>query len=427
MSTNPLLIGGLVVVGGASLWALYKAWQAKQQSASQQYCAGVCGTDAACLAACAAAEGIVDAIGTGLSDINPISDSGTEWETGLQKDIASNNALNGAIAVPNDIAGSLAGTPRNPLLGPALQYVNGCQPYFDAPGWVACAAGTVDMYSDGVISRHGGTSSDTTMDYAGEAGEVTPLALPQPKGLGLGYAIGVNSDNSINEGTVVVQPINKNNFMTGAQGDPTTFGPFGPYGSPYMMMAATTDDGTEPGTLGQHTLQTQTTEEQAEGPFTWQARGTRVTCPSGQVPKTIQLGALGIANPDPIGTEACVSSIAGADLCVNGAPPPGLTWNPSAGVWVKWSGIGAQNPGPCATQTGTGGVGLGGDITGVIGGSNGVTAGGGGLQVNASSSQGMSSIGATASQSKTVAGQTGNLILGTFGSATIKYKTGSLV
>lgn len=363
-------------MGGAALWALYKAWQAKQESTSQQFCIGACGSDTTCIASCGVIVTIGEDIGQVLNEANPFYNGQNHFSNGLQSDVTNNNTLNGAIAIGNTVGGD---TQLNPLMGPALMYANGCQPFSDAFGWSKCAPGTLDMYSDGVISRHGGV--DETTNEAGEAGELTQHLGLVPFGAGIGYQDQTTSPPT--DGSLNLQPINKDGFMGGQQGDPTTFGPWGPPGSPWAMYVNQTSDqyADLQNLSGRETL-TQTAAESAIGPWTWMTRGQRTTCPDGQVPKTVLLGVNGITNPDPIGTEACVSQTGGSDLCVNGQPPPGFSWNPSAGVWVRATSGQAINPGPCVATTGTGGVGLGGTITGVVGGSNGVTAGGGGLSVD---------------------------------------------
>ena len=416
MATNPVLVGGLLLVGGAAAYALYKAWQAQNQTATQNYCNGLCGTDATCLAACNAAGSLLGGIGSALNQANPFTNSTQDYQNGLNGDIANNNSLNGAIAIPNTVGGD---TILNPLQGPALQYANGCQPFFNAPAWGKCAPGTVDMYSDAVISRHGSGSDDDA--EAGTSGKVTQNLTVAPLGAGAGYNDYTNGNNANTpHGNLVLVPIVNENFMTGAIGDPTTFGPWGPTASPWNMIENQTDDQNRGGQpWGGEPTYSQTAAESAIGPFTWMTRGQRTTCPSGQAPKTVLLGSNGVANPDPIGTETCVSIQGGSDLCVGGQPPPGLTWDSTTGVWVKAKAGQAINPGPCATGT----VGCVGPACNTI-----IGRGGSGTFSNGSSSAGTSGLGAygASGQSKAVAGAASTLMVNNISAGLVKSKLGSL-
>src|SRR5262249_19232083 len=97
------------------------------------------------------------------------------------------------------------------------------------------------------------------------------------------------------------EPINKNNFLTGLPGDPTTIGPFGTGDD--ALLVVSTGDGTG---YGNSTGQlAQVPSEVGQGRWSWISRGTRITCPAGQAPRTILLAGQGQVNPDPVGVETC--------------------------------------------------------------------------------------------------------------------------
>ena len=349
MAANPVLVGGALLAGGAALWALYKAWQAKQASTTDNFCNGLCnGLTGAELAACQATCQLGSTIIGAIPD--PFTDSEGAWKNQISSDAKNNDELNGPIALHVAIPDLGGPTPDSALTGNALLYQNGCSPFFDAPGWTKCKAGTLDMYASAVRARAGG--GDYSNDASGEAALVTNAGTVQPDPRGY-----------TGDGNVETVHINKNNFLTGLPGDPTTKGPFGAKGSGLeMYIVQTSDSSTDPLPASVHNLLYQYSgdvcstlpdgtkncpDETEVGPLTWYARGTRITCPAGQVPKSVLQGANGIANTDPVGTEVCVSAIGGADLCNGTQPPPGFTWDITNGVWIRATPGQPVNAGPC--------------------------------------------------------------------------------
>ena len=131
MATNPLLVGTALLAGGAAAYALFKWWQAKNATAADDFCSGLCGGDATCLSLC-------DPIGNGVEQIvqtlDPFTDSEGAWKNQLTGDAKNNDELNGPIALhvaTPDLGGP---TPDSTLTGNTLLYQSECSPFFDTPG-----------------------------------------------------------------------------------------------------------------------------------------------------------------------------------------------------------------------------------------------------------------------------------------------------
>jgi hypothetical protein len=341
MAANPVLVGGVLLAGGFAAWAWFKSRQAQQASTTQNFCNGLCdGLTGPELAACQATCQLGSTIVGDIPD--PLTCSECDWNNQVSGDAKNNDDLNGPIAVHVSTDGIGGSDPESAVTGNALLYQNGCMPFFDAPGWTACAKGTLDMYSSAVYARSPG--GDYGADAATEHALVTNAGTVQPEPRGY-----------TRDGHVEVVKINKNKFLTGEPGDPTTKGPFGAGGSGLEMYIVQTSDGASDPNAddaaippdAHPTLRQYVNDAAPPDSLTWYSRGTRITCPAGQVPKSVLLGANGEPNPDPIGTETCVSAIGGANLCNGTQPPAGFTWNRTGGVWVRATPGQPIDPGPC--------------------------------------------------------------------------------
>ncbi len=147
-------------LGGAYLYVTRKT-----AATAADPCAAMKADQAAYLA-CKAA-GILSTI------IDNLPGPGAEWD----KKSAANDALNGAVAIPNarvsertlmrparldgPVGAMAAGASVGVCFGGAYRYKNGCEPFKNAPGWKKCAAGTNDM--TGPNPGVGGKTIDGTL------------------------------------------------------------------------------------------------------------------------------------------------------------------------------------------------------------------------------------------------------------------------
>jgi hypothetical protein len=258
----------------------------------------------ACQAGISAGGKLLDVIGT-------LNDNTKEAEERIARFDAENVALNGEVEIVNGVpqlAGSTAtrtATWPRPTTGSALRFANGCEPFAGAPGWNKCAPGTHDMRVS-QADRRWGSSSERAR------------AASRPDAP-------ANPDNLVAWGSLLTGSVNPR------YPDPSTAGPIPrPDGLLYYV------------------------------------RGKAITCPAGSAP------AMWDANGNPIGdhrtgTPACapggVSSFVPSSspppastqygsngqtqgACVNGQPPAGFTWDPSAGGFLRRLKVG-ETPNPC--------------------------------------------------------------------------------
>lgn len=238
-----------------------------------------------------------------LGKLNPFHDSSSDFTNEQSRREANNQKLNGppVLARPN--------VPADPAFGPrvvagqTLQHANGCVPYFDAPGFAKCAEGTLDMYGSAVAAGAGGELNIDEQTMARTLGE-------GPGGAWSSFEI--ESANTGRGG------LNKNHFLTGQSGDPTTRGPFDK-NAPY-----------------------------------WYVRGKKVSCGPGTAPRAVLLQQYGDApsganGGDCLDVFADPRNVRTEGGCVNGMPSiPGTTWDPVMRAWRPLRAGESVNPGPCA-------------------------------------------------------------------------------
>jgi hypothetical protein len=197
---SPALIAGLAVAGGVG----FLIYRARKAAATQKSCDEICKTakDAysygGCMATCVASDlGVFGAIGS-------LFNTGRPNAQVLADDAKHNDDLNGPIKTKNtklvtttvtelddkgfpvdggvitDDQRSSGKSPRAAsvpygLGGHAIEYQNGCVPFWGAPGYEKCAPGTVDMF--GAEHRLSGESVDMTEVWRYVA---TRAANPKP-------------------------------------------------------------------------------------------------------------------------------------------------------------------------------------------------------------------------------------------------------
>ncbi len=279
---SPVLIVGGLAVGGGILYLLWKKSQ-EQVDACVQGCKvaapviqgaaaaeGVPTTsssdETACVVACKAGSWLTNAIATW--QINGQDYGRYSAERDRRQKI--NDTANGAVAIPLDhrvlyagrnlehedgtgIAGT-GGHPEEPLQGNVLRYANGCEPFYGAPGWSKCGAGTLDMYTsaiDAAAGRTFGMSDARLFNYPTWA-----RLSDTPSGGG-------------RSGFVAKGLIDKTAFLTGAAHDPALSGP--------------------------HILEQIGTGKNVPQPWTpfWNVLGKKVTCAPGQAPAAVVNGLAG--------------------------------------------------------------------------------------------------------------------------------------
>jgi hypothetical protein len=238
---------------------------------------------------------------------------------------AINRKLNGDIAVGHPLMPppnyrDIAAAP-DPMKGGVIEFQNGCQPFFGAPGWSKCATGTQDMWRNSIYKAVGIGTSELNERAQGAYRTYDE------------YEAARKAKN-------VTRPMIKGALRTGSPGDPSMAGP----------------------------------RPNKDGTFRWWVRGKVVDCATGQCPKTVLQGAkirdhrdnpsgtyaattderddvtcvpvdsLGTpATPPPPGTSSSSSSQV---ACVGAQPPAGMTWD-RAGYWRRLQAGETPNAGPC--------------------------------------------------------------------------------
>lgn len=294
-------------VGGG---ALYLWWKSRKTQSPQQGGGGVC----ASLCQAAAGQGIpldtcisaCGGIGNVLGAVNPFHNSVDDLQNERDRREANNQKLNGP---PDASYKPYSSGPFFPLTTSTLRHVNGCEPYFDAPGWSKCAAGTLDMYASAVAADAGRQDLGIT-----EASLTTPDVF---------VSLETMKSYLDTTGTLPQHKIDKNAFMTGGAGDPTT-------------------TGTYPGAIQEW----------------WTVIGRNVTCPVGQAPRAIMLQQYGLPPTTEDSARECVSTFQNPAVvsqgggCADGMPTiAGVTWDPATSSWRRLQPGEAVNPGPCAQAT----------------------------------------------------------------------------
>lgn len=371
MGVSPLFIaGGLGLAAGG----LYLLWKRSQTGPTcTDACKGMTGYAlVACEAACAVANNF-GAIKTAVLDAaSPMEADASAYEAEVNRRLAINNGINGAPAMPllthdltlekGDDGQPMAdkympfswksehATTRAPFL-----YANGCEPYYGAPGWAKCGAGTLDMWLmaiDRVVGEadEGWQSLGIDAKFYDESRAQTPSVFETPAQLkaATDAAQKDHDDNhshwyQISLGDAFdpmpTDKLVKANFGTGATGDPLTQGPY-------------VDSG---------------------GTIWWLVRGQRLSSPAGKVPKAIAMRARGpyvagqtqadldaeiaaLTNAQavsliPVGSWASGGTGVSTQIDCNAvqAKDATYTWDPSnGGFWRRLKVGEKRNLGPCA-------------------------------------------------------------------------------
>jgi hypothetical protein len=289
-----------VIVGGVALVLVRKREAAASGTAPASPCDQL--PEGQLRDACKLALGIVDKLPEVLELVPGIRASEKEGTAFFAARDEENKRLNGAVKtplVPVDVWGNDpvsvqgAGATYRNQRGTVLEFQNGCQPFFGAPGFSKCAPGTKDMWEVAWADRPNPGLNEFKTD---------PAYLTMKERLASSLVT-----------------VNKNAFNSGRGGkpdpsnaDPNTHGPF--------------PDGTG-------------------GQF-WVVKGKRIACPSLQAPDTLVNAERGITDNRTTSTPTCVP-ISGTTSPWGGstvAPPPVVpvpspttstgTRGPSGGVTV---------------------------------------------------------------------------------------------
>jgi len=361
-----------VVAAGGGLG--YLIWKALQPApVVDDKCTQLCklvpdyeGAQTACIDACK----IGQLLGPVISAISPFYDSSEQWEHEVYRRTNINNAANGGDASSGGVFGIGAtkadtsgdsgatvaappgsipmpkitparapfgsthygdGASTSELVGSVMRYPNGCEPYFDAPGFSKCGAGTLDMYASAVDASSSKNYGITEKDLVVRAPTYTYVPLSS---------------------STRTTPINKNAYGTGGPGDPLTTGPFSDGDS---QIDATT--GKE-------------INWKANGGLYWWVRGVKVKAPAGSklVPRAVVMQNKRNAGDtdasvlvaisaltDPEAVELVDPAAGGSGVTVKvdcnavQAKDSTFTWDPSSGgFWRRMKAGETRNLGPCA-------------------------------------------------------------------------------
>lgn len=252
----------LAIVGaGLGLGALLIYIDRKKAAAAppQDPCAGLSGDAKTACEAAQLAWGLVQQLP------NPFN-TGADNLKRQNAATAKNKQLNGgAIKTPNNQGSFVAG-----LMGDAIEYVNGCQPFHSgvwgenqqgATGWKKCAPGTIDMWQASFdtsgCDSHNGYSCD---DSAARAPVTCAPAFLEPQLPEVVNAARKDQWLATSTGTGSIDPNDP---------DPTTHGPYFAKG-----WGPTEADGTKVGYTGV-----------PPGVLRWYVKGVVVDCPPGMCPK----------------------------------------------------------------------------------------------------------------------------------------------
>lgn len=209
---NGWLIAALAAGGVGVLYVLKKQ---QEQAQAKSACQELCGSDAACAAACGVAGLGLDALGGLLHEGRPNSQV-------LSDEAKENDALNGAIKTPLSKLDPSTMNLKDPnqngpdviealpfgLGGNALEYENGCVPFWGAVGWEKCAKGTHDMF--GEEHRLEGEQVDMTQKWRFVDAQAAGKTADSPRG----PRVRMTDQHAIRQGSIDPK-----------QPDPTTQGP----------------------------------------------------------------------------------------------------------------------------------------------------------------------------------------------------------
>lgn len=223
MSAAGWIIG--IGVGGIAAYALYEALKPKTPCDTACTGLGDPGGHATCVAACELAGGIIGGVESVAGHLDPFTDSVDAFSHQRDADDATNAKLNGAVTIPNYQGGGPKNVGNNSLTvmtSAAIQYANGCTPYFGGPGWYKCAPGTLDMYRSGVAAR------TTDFDLNFDEGSLVTEPVFATVADRLAWEANVGGCTGVTEAgsNPCVGPLVKTAFLTGQEGDPTTVGPW---------------------------------------------------------------------------------------------------------------------------------------------------------------------------------------------------------
>lgn len=272
--------------------------------------------------------------------------------------------------------GGVVDTLMSTLNGDVARYENGCEPFYGAPGWSKCKTGTLDMYGSAIsseIAKTGGLGHDyfkmgeeslrTTRVYAtgrqaADAAAAMGSPIGDPDSVIWQYWESMGFEPKF---IVPSLPVRKQNFMTGAGGDPMTMG------------AGKTAYGPKEITP-------------TDQPGLFMVRGQMVTMELGKVPRAI---AMQLVSPTDGSTTAQITAAIVALTDQQAIEPvdiatftnelrkstrgdcativgSGLTWDVAGKSWRRMRAGEVQNIGPCAASDKFTAVSIGGNSGRVI-------------------------------------------------------------
>lgn len=264
----------------------------------------------------------ISAGGKVLDVISGLNDKTAQNEEEAKRRDARNLELNGEIDLPMS---NMSGQGITPFQGSALRFKNGCVPFARAPGFEKCAPGTESMWRADTREAVGSDGRDYTTPAFRNAEEARAWSAAH-SGLGDNYdwnGLHVDADHL----------------------------------APAMFSSSVDPEAPDPLTRG-HFLR--------DGSWAGIVRGVPQTCPAGQAPALWDASGRPIrdhrSGPVPCAPGGVSSFVPSSEpppastqygsngqtqgACVNGQPPAGFTWDPSAGGFLRRLKVG-ESPSPC--------------------------------------------------------------------------------